>query len=74
MRSRDDRAAANQRATDALYQARRRAVAESQQKLEPRAPAQEQPLLEEAGLATAGAWEGLNVGYLRAEWPASMLN
>jgi hypothetical protein len=74
MRSRDDRAATNQRATDPLYQARRRAVAESQQKLEPRAPAQDRPLPKEARLATAGAWDGLNVSYLRGEWPASMLN
>jgi hypothetical protein len=74
MRSRDDRAAANQRATDPLYQARLRAVAECDRELEPSIPAHDRVLPQRRQIILANDWERLSVEYLRAEWPPSMLN
>ena len=74
MRGRDDRAAANQRAHDALYRARLRAVSECQARITPASPGRDRVLGEAEPLAMAGAWDRLNVEYLRAEWPPSMLN
>jgi hypothetical protein len=74
MRGRDDRAAANQRASDALYQARLRAVAECRGRLSPGVPSCDGIFQEEEHFAVADAWDRLNVEYLQAEWPPSMLN
>ena len=74
MRGRDDHAAANQRAIDALYRARLRAVSECQGRLVPDAPGPDHRLDHPRSLAAVDRWDRLNVGYLRAEWPPSMLN
>ena len=74
MRGREDHAAANQRAIDALYQARLRAVAECKGHLRPGAPAGDLALPEPNELAAVEAWDRLNVSYLKAEWPPSMLS
>jgi hypothetical protein len=74
MRGRDDRAASNQRADDALYRARLRAVSECQARITPETPGRDSVLAAAESLALAAAWDRLNVEYLRAEWPPSMLN
>ena len=74
MRGRDDRAAANQRANDALYRARLRAVAECQARITPDTPGHDSVLAEAEPRTLSGTWDQLNVEYLRAEWPPSMLN
>jgi hypothetical protein len=74
MRGRDDHAAANQRAIDALYRARLRAVADCQGRLAPDMPGDDRSFDEPETLATVEHWDRLNVAYLRAEWPPSMLN
>ena len=74
MRGMDDRAAANQRAIDALFQARRRAVTDCRDKLTPGVIFEDQPMADAPEFAVADAWDRLSVDYLRAEWPPSMLN
>jgi hypothetical protein len=73
MRGREDHAAANQRSVDALSLARRRAVAECQGQLRPKAPGADRTLFDDAELYHYQDWERLNVEYLKAEWPPSKL-
>jgi hypothetical protein len=74
MRGRDDRAAANQRAMDALVNARRRAVLECQLKVVPETTCGDEVFPDPQHFAVEEAWDYLNVGYLRSEWPPSMLS
>ena len=74
MRGRDDRAAANQRAMDALVNARRRAVLECQINLAPETVCRDEVFPDPQHFAVEEAWDYLNVGYLRSEWPPSMLS
>jgi hypothetical protein len=74
MRGKEDRAAANQRASDALYQARRRAVAECHNPVTPSVPVDDRVLREVELFDVPDAWDRLNVEYLLAEWPPSMLS
>lgn len=74
MRGGEDRAAANQRATDALYLARYRAVAECQGRLVPRLDPSDRAYLESDQIRAVDRWDHLNVEYLRAEWPPSRLS
>ena len=73
MRGRDDRAAANQRAINALYQARLRAVTDCRGRVVPEPAGQDRPLPDRWQLTEAASWDCLNVEYLKAEWPPSML-
>jgi hypothetical protein len=74
MRGGDDRTAANQRAIDALYQARLRAVLECRGRLEASGPSADAVYQDHDEIAAVHAWDRLHVGYLRAEWPPSKLN
>lgn len=74
MRGREDRAAADQRAIDAQQRARRRAVEECQAELIPAEPSLDARYPDHAELLEAAGWDRLNVEYLRAEWPPSMLS
>lgn len=74
MRGREDRAAANQQAIDAQQRARRRAVEECRAELTPAEPFQDARYPDDADLFESANWDRLNVEYLRAEWPPSMLS
>lgn len=74
MRGRDDRAATNQRAIDALYLARRRAVAECRGRLEPQSSSADLTLSDLLIDDSAETWDHLSVAYLRGEWPPARLN
>jgi hypothetical protein len=74
MRGREDHAAANQREMDALYQARRRAVADCQSPITPAEPVTDRIFPDREYFYVPDAWDRLNVEYLRAEWPPSMLS
>jgi hypothetical protein len=74
MRGRDDRAAANQRATNPLHLARLRAIQECEGRLIPQAASRDELLVDGADLEDADTWDPLKVDYLFAEWPASRLN
>lgn len=73
MRGGEDRAAANQRETDALNLARTRAVAECRGRLEPRLDPSDRRYPEPEVIQSGEQWDRLNVEYLRAEWPAARL-
>src|SRR5206468_12270542 len=72
MRGMDDRAAANQRAIDALSLARRRAVADCHERLLPGPTFDDATFGDTDLFRVVDAWDELNVTYLRAEWPPSM--
>jgi hypothetical protein len=71
---RDEHAAANQQQSEALQEARRRAVAECQADLRPRAPFLDRVSGSRRELTVRDAWDRLRVDYLKADWPPSMLN
>jgi hypothetical protein len=71
---RDDHVSAEQKAANAQFQARRRAIAECVGRLVPDATVADWIVSEEGQFAVPEVWDKLNVGYLRAEWPPSMLN
>ena len=74
MRGMDDRAAANQRGIDALYQARLKAVTDCKGRVEPRASFADRLYAAPDELEQVQGWDRLNVSYLFAEWPPSMLS
>ena len=74
MRGGEDRAAANQRATDALYLARYRAVVECRGRLVPRLEPSDRRYPERQEIRAGERWDRLNVEYLRAEWPPARLS
>jgi hypothetical protein len=74
MRGGDDRAAANQRAIDALFQARLQAVFECKGRLEPSTTSADSVYPVPDEIDAVHAWDHLNVSYLLAEWPPSKMN
>jgi hypothetical protein len=71
---RDDHVSADQGAVNAQFQARRRAIAECAGRLVPDATVADLFLSDDEQFAAPEVWDKLNVDYLRAEWPPSMLN
>ena len=74
MRGSDDRAAANQRSTDALDHARRQAILDCQGDLQPDRAPSDRATSADPELKLPERWDRLNVHYLHGEWPFAWLN
>jgi hypothetical protein len=74
MLHKDDRAWTDHRAINALYRARRSAVAECIGRLVPQSTIADLLVAEEEQLSAPELWDRLSVAYLRVEWPSSKLN